>query len=309
MAFTYDTDNIQLGAGKLWVDTGSGEAPVGLTMDAQIVTYEPTYHDIMGNETGEALLDRILKGEKMKIAFTLMEHTNENFERLFPLATKYTGSGTTYGFGRKPFASLIDEAVKVHFHPINQSGSGGVDDETVLTFDWYFWKCVHSGTATVEYTKDGIRAFKVEMDVYLDDTKTAGYQLAMRGDPANTTIDITPPTIASVKEEKSNVLTANLAGTELTGVDVDTNIELVFSEELDSGSALNYKNCACFTASTDAIVDWSAAAITYTAATKTVLINPVASLAGSTSFRLVISGYKDVAGNLIVPVERRFATT
>lgn len=306
MAFTYDAGNIQLGACKIWADVGAGYSPIGLTIDAQVVGYEPTYQEIMANETGDALVDKILRGEKMTVSFTMLEHTNENFEKLVPFATEYTGSGTSYGFGTTPYGSLLDKVFKMKLHPINQSGSGGVDDEAVLTYDWTFWKCANSSPVSIEYNKDGTRNFKVVLDVFVDSTKTAGYQLAIRGDPANTTLDVTPPTV-SVKVEKSDVLTAVNAGTELADVDATTTIQLTFSEELESGSALNYKHYGLYNETTDVGVDLSGATITYTASTKIVLITPASSLSAGVHYVLSIQGVTDTSLNKIVPASRRFA--
>jgi len=306
MPFEYDVSNLSLGAGKFWVDKGGGYTPVGLTQDSQDIGYEPTFQDIMANETGEALLNKILKGEKMTVKLNMLERTAENFKTLFPFATEYSGTGKSYGIGHTPYASLITKAFKLKFHPINQRGTGGVDDETYLDDDWTFWLCANASPVTESYTKDGLRTFQVTLDVFADDTKAEGMRLALKGDPANTTLDVTPPTVSTVKVEKTNVLTTVEAGTELTDVDADTNIEIVVSESLESGGAINHKNYGLYNQTTDVGVDLSGAAISYNDSTKKVTINPADNLSAGVHYVLSIQGLKDTSGNQMVPVARRF---
>lgn len=309
MAWTYDAGNLSLGTCKISIDKGDGEVAVGLTQNAQIINYTPSFQDIMANETGETLINKLLKGESMKVSFEMLERTGENFLSVFPMATEFGTTTKSRGIGATQGSSLLTECFKVHLHPINTSGTAGADDETVLTDDWYFWKCANSGAVSIEFTKDGLRSYKAELDVFVDSTKPAGMQLALNGDPANTTLDTTPPTLSSVKVEKSDVLTAVVTGTELTGVDATTTIEIVASEALTTATAINHKNFALAVATTDAVVDLSGATITYTSATKTILITPASSLTAGASYVLAIQGLKDTAGNEMVPVVKRFAIT
>ena len=308
MSFTYDIDNIKLGACKIWVDKGAGYSPVGMTQDAQTISYTPKWADVMANETGSVLLDKILIGEELKFAMTFVELTEENFKTAFPNATEFSGTGKSYGFGKPQYSKVSDTFVKIKIHPMNQVGTSGADDETVLTDDVTFWLCANVAATPIDYVKDKPNALKVEFDVFWDDTKPAGMKMAVKGDPANTTLDVTRPTVSTMKVEKTNVLTAIAHdGTNLTGVDLDTNIEIVFSEELESGSALNYANYILINQTDGSVFDFSTAAITYTSSTKTVLINPASSITTSIVYAIGVSGVKDTSGNQIIP-DVRFIT-
>lgn len=299
--FTYDLSNLKLGACKVWVDTGGGYAPIGVTVEAQTVGYTPKFTDITANETGNTLLDKYLIGEELKFSMTMLEWTDENFKVMFPYATEFSGTGKSYGFGAPPYGAVSDKFIKIKIHPCNQAGPNNEDDETVLTYDYTFWKCANVAATPITFEKDKPMGAKVEFDVFWDSDKPAGMRLALRGDPANTTLDVTPPTISTLKVEKSDVLTSVVKGTNLTAVDLDTNIEIVFSEAVNLGSALNYKNYILVNNTTGVQVDLSAAVITYDSATFTVLINPAASITTSIVYAIGVAGVKDSAGNVMVP--------
>jgi len=299
--FTYDLDNLKLGACKVWVDKGSGYSPIGVTIDAQTVSYTPKFADIMANETGTTLLDKILIGEELKFSMTFLEFTDSNFKSAFPFATLFTGTGNSYGLGAPIYGKISDNFIKIKIHPINQAGSGNEDDETVLTYDYTFWKAANVVATPVSFEKDKPNGLKVEFDVFWDSSQPSGMRLALRGDPANTTADVTRPTVTTLKVEKSNVLTSVLKGTNLTVVDLDTNIEFIFSEALESGSALNYANYVLVNNTTGVQVDLSAAAITYDSATFKVTINPASNITTAIVYAIGVAGVKDSSGNQIIP--------
>jgi hypothetical protein len=99
--------------------------------------------------------------------------------------------------------------------------------------------------------------------------------------------DTTPPTVASVSP-------ANNA----TGVNVETNVQAIFSEALDSatvtGASFELRTTA------GALVP---AAVTYDSGTRTATLDPTAALAYSTGYTATIkggaSGVKDLAGNAL----------
>lgn len=89
----------------------------------------------------------------------------------------------------------------------------------------------------------------------------------------------------------------------LAGVDADTNIEIIFSEELDSGAAVNpanfiLKDDASYTS--EALV---AASLAYDSTTKKVTINPPASLTTGHTYSLIVHGMKDLTGNQMITPE------
>lgn len=296
-----DLSNLRFGACKVWFDTGGGYFPIGYTQEAQTVAYTPKWSDIMANEVGNTLLDKYLIGEELKFSMTMIEFTEENFKAIYPNATEFSGTGKSYGFGASPYSPISDKFLKIKIHPCNQRGANNEDDETYLDDDFTFWKCANVAATQKTFDKDKPSGAKVEFDVFWDDTKAAGMRLALKGDPANTTLDVTRPTVTTLKVEKSNVLTSVAKGTNLTVVDLDTNIEIVFSEAVESGSALNYANYVLVNNTTGVQVDLSAAVITYDSATYTVLINPAASITTSIVYAIGVAGVKDTAGNQIIP--------
>lgn len=299
--FTYDIANLKLGACKVWVDKGSGYAPIGVTIDAQTVSYTPKFADIAANETGTTLLDKVLIGEELKFAITMLEFTDENFKTIFPFATEFSGTGKSYGLGAPIYGKVSDHFIKIRLHPINQEAAGNEDDEDVLDFDYTFWLCANVVATPINFESSKPNGAKVEFDVFWDSSKPSGMRLGLRGDPANTTLDVTRPTVSTLKVEKSNVLTSVVKGTNLTVVDLDTNIEFIFSEAVDSGSALNYANYILVNNTTGVQMDLSAAAITYDSALFKVTINPAANILTTIIYAIGVAGVKDTSGNQIIP--------
>jgi hypothetical protein len=285
---------------KVYADVGGGYFFLGGTIDAQTLNYTPSFNPIEFNElSGKS--DDILIKEELDFSMTFAEFTRANLKLAFPMWTEFTGTGYSYGIGGQQFTKISTKFFKLLIHPVNQKGANGSDDLTFLDDDITVWKAANIKATPRSFGKDKPEGLTVTFTAYYDDSQVAGMKLALKGDPANTTIDVTRPTISTLKVEKSNVLTVVVKGTNLTTVDVDTDIEIVFSEELENGSAINHANYVLVNNTTGVQVDLSEAVITYDPTTKTVLINPAASITTAVVYAIGVVGVKDSAGNQIIP--------
>lgn len=306
-----DVSKFQIGGGKIWVDNGSGERAIGYTLDDIQINYEPVYRDRKTSQTGETPVDKVLVGERASIEFSILEIINENLMLAIPNMTVFTDTGETLGLGSAPYSSLYDKVVKVRFHPINRLATGSEDDETFLDDDWTFWKCVNAESVAIAF-KSGEsedRAYKVKMDVF-PDTSKASMRLGIKGDPANTTLDVTAPALDDEAAKGVAVLvgvtrTRIEAGSALANAATPTNILITMNEALDSGSALNKANYAYVDeAAPDTLIAITTVAID---ATFKIITLTVPAQTAEHTYRLVFNGLKDLAGNQqTTAISRRF---
>jgi hypothetical protein len=306
--WTYDLANLKLGAGKLFVDTGGGTlAPVGITTELATINYTPKYQPITPNEIPQGDLDELLIGEEFTFSVTLIEMTDANFQLAFPMATRFTGSGVSYGFGRQAFEKISSHFVKLKYHPMN-SVAGAEDDETILTDDFTVWKCAHVGTQQITFEKNKEHGYKMTFKAYWDTSKVAGMRLALKGDPANTTLDIVPPTCSATvgmyADKAGPTYTAVVKGTELADVLIASRLKFVFSEAIEPSSALNYKNYICNNKTTDVALSLAACTFAYDAATFTVTIT-TPTFTTLVHYDIGVCGVRDLAGNQMIPDTRR----
>jgi methionine-rich copper-binding protein CopC len=101
--------------------------------------------------------------------------------------------------------------------------------------------------------------------------------------------DTTPPTI-----------TTKVPASGATNVALNSNIQAVFSEAIQSGTAVITVK--------DAALNTVAGSSAYDANTKTITFTPSASLAASTTYTVTVSGAKDTAGNTMTTTSWSFTT-
>jgi len=307
MAYATDVGEIKIGSAKIWADDGSGYRAIGFTLDDVLFRNMVTYHDTKAGQHGDMIIDKKKIGENAEIEFSMLQSNFDNLKLLLPMSTVYTGSGTSLGIGSEMYGSLLDEAVKVKIHPINQLGTGGVDDETVLTDDIILWKCANAESAEIPMKSSEDKAYKIKMTAFPDTTKTAGMYLGIIGDPANTTLDVTPPTLSATVGVYADLAgptyTAVVVGTELGDVLATSRLKFVFSEALNEASAENYKNYSVTRNDTDTQVNLSVETFTYDG-TNTVTITAL-TLVAAKHYTITVSGVKDVSGNVMIPDTRR----
>ncbi len=300
MAYDVDATNFKISQSEIYYDDGGGEVSVGYTMDDVEIEIIPTWHDIKTGQTGVNIADKKELGVEAHVRFSALETTKALLVQAIPMLTVYTGSGTSYGGGSNTFASLLAKAVKIRIHPIESGAS--LDD------DWTFWKAANIGSFKLGFKADTEQVYAMDFTAFPDSSKASGMMVYLIGDPANTTLDITPPTLSSTvgvyADKAGPAYTAVVIGTELADVLATSRLKFVFSEALNLNSALNYKNYSVTRNDTDTQVDLSGETIAYDAATFTVTITAL-TLVAEKHYTIGVHGVKDAAGNQMIPDIRR----
>jgi hypothetical protein len=300
-----NTSNIIQGPAKIYVDDGlgGGYAAVGLTQNDLMVSFEPQWGEIIAHQLGKRPVDYRYEGGTAKIKFDCLERTNTNLKLAVPTAVTSVVTGEAVSFGTQIGTKLSDKVVKIKVHPMNTRGAGGADDETYLTDDYTFWKCASMSNFEDNLNGDSDRVYPVELVAIPDLTKAAAQNLFIKGDPADASIDSTPPTVSSVKAEKTNVLTA-ITAADLADVDGDTEIEIVFSEFVKEVQLIQ-PYVALIKDSDKTVV---ACTYDYTESTKTLMITPGAALTASAKYHVLVSAIQDLAGNILAGPHMRTFT-
>jgi len=312
MSYTMDATQLKIGAAKIWADNGSGPRAIGYTLDDININFGSTFHDSKTAQLGDMIVGKRLTGQNADIEFSMLETSKNNLILSLPMSTVFTGGGggQSLGIGDDPYGSLLDHCAKMRIHPINQKGTGGVDDETYLDDDVTFWKCANSDPLALPLKSGEDRSYKIKLTAFPDTTKPSGMYLGIIGDPSNTTVDVTPPALndtaaLGVNVLKSAVRTRILSGTALAACDAATDIQVVMNEALDSGSALN-KGTYILNDDATPDVPITITTLAYNSTTFTVTLTIPACTSAHT-YRLGIAGLKDLGGNFqIIPIIRRF---
>ncbi len=306
MAYAVDLSNIVLPQCKIWYNDGGADVAVGYTMDDVQISLSPQWHDFKTGQSGTQIVDKRKIGEDCKITFSALETTKTLLTKALPMLTVYTDTGNTYGGGTNT-DSLFAKAIKIRLHPINDLSSGA-DDETYLADDWTFWKCASVGNFSLGFKADVEQVYKMELTAFPDTTKALPMNLYIIGDPANTTLDIVPPTISATVgmyvDKAGPVYTAVVKGTELVDVLTSSRLKFIFSEALNESDALDYKKYVCINETTDVALSLAACTIAYDSATFTVTIT-TPTFTTAVHYIIGAAGIRDVAGNEMVPDVRR----
>jgi hypothetical protein len=308
MSYAVDASEIKIGSAKVWADNGGGNRAIGFTLDDVVIRKTAEYHDTKAGQLGSMIIDKKLIGESAEVEFSMLQTNWDNLKLALPMSTVYTGTGTSLGIGNDPYGSLLDKAIKLTIHPINQEGVGGIDDETFLDDDVTLWKCANAEGFELPFKSGDDKVYKIKMTVFPDTAKSAGMYLGIIGDPANTTLDTTPPTLSATvgvyADKTGPTYTAVVRGTELTDVLATSRLKFVFSEALEASSAENYKNYVVTRVDTDVQLDISGETISYDPDTFTVTITAL-TLVAEKHYSIGVSGVKDVSGNVMIPDVRR----
>lgn len=124
------------------------------------------------------------------------------------------------------------------------------------------------------------------------DPKDANSQLYKIEDVQNISGDVTKPTVVTVPVDAA------------TAIVVTSNLTVTFSKDIKQADIIA-DNFMLVKAADGSIV---AGALTYTLATKTVTLDPTASLSAATPYILTVSRVRDLAGNVMLPVIVNFVT-
>lgn len=300
-----NTDRIIQGPAKIYYDDGlgGGYEAVGLTQNDLMVSFEPQWGEIIAHQLGKRPVDYRYEGGVAKIKFDCLERTNENLKLAVPTAVTSVVTGEAVSFGTQIGTKLSDKAVKIKVHPMNTLGAGGADDETYLADDYTFWKCASMSNFEDNLNGESDRVYPVELVAIPDLTKDAAQNLFIKGDPADASIDSTPPTVSTVKAEIAGVLTT-ITDADLANIDADTVIEVVFSEKVKEKQMI-VQYATLVKDSDKSVVSCTYA---YVEATKTLTITPGAALTASGKYHVLLSAIQDLAGNLLAGAHMRTFT-
>lgn len=302
MANTGNIDNIKQGAAILFVDDGSGERDVGFTGGDFKLNTEPQVKEILTHQGGEVPVDYRGRGMKASLSVGMMEPTLENMAAILPLSVTYTdGTKKSIGVGLGLNQSYGDKAVKLRIHPINSRGTGGIDDPTWLDEDVSVWRAVNMNAVEEDMSGEDVKMYAVEFTILPDFSKPAGHQLYLKGDPTVADVDVTPPDVETVQAEVSDVLTTvpQGGGSELTGVDTDTVVEITMTEETPAHmSTSKFFQLIADADGASIPCDVTSEVVSGTPNKTKVTLTPSSALSSLTSYWVAVSGVRDVTGNI-----------
>jgi hypothetical protein len=157
-----------------------------------------------------------------------------------------------------------------------------------------------------DYNGKDDRVYDIKLFVIPDLSQPAGQEMWIHGDPAVADVDVTAPTISSLKAEVATVLTAipaDAAG--LADVDADTTIELILDEECKD-TLMNAKH---FSIIKDADKSVVAGAFVHTVVagapnTSKIVFTPTAVLTAAAAYQVLIGGMKDISGNEMAGIKQ-----
>lgn len=150
---------------------------LGITKGGTELEYEPTYHDITADQTGETPLDSILIGEAVKVTTSLLDTTREHMSVVMPTADKEMDDGNIKAvtFGRRPGLRLADHSGVLRVHPIS-SGIGKSDLDAII------YRAANKAKLELAYKLDEEWVIPCEFVGYPDDFRPEGDQLFRIGD-------------------------------------------------------------------------------------------------------------------------------
>lgn len=162
-----DIANVKLGVCNV---TFNG-VPLGHTKGGVVVTYEPTYHDVMVDAYGETPVDKRLLGEKLIAKVPLAEATLANLAIAIPEGTT---SGSKLTIGSSVGDALSDVAKELVLHPV-ENASNNLEDDVV------FHKAVVTNSIELPFQNDAEKVIEVEFTALLDESKDDGNYLGFIG--------------------------------------------------------------------------------------------------------------------------------
>ncbi len=150
---------------------------LGITKGGTSLEYEPTYHDLKSDQTGETPLDSVLIGEAVKVTASLLDTTKEHMAVVMPTADKEMDGGSIKAvtFGRRPGLRLGHHAGVLRVHPIS-AGVGKTDLDAIV------YRAANKAKLELAYKLDEEWVIPCEFIGYPDDFRPEGDQLFRIGD-------------------------------------------------------------------------------------------------------------------------------
>ncbi|RJR31898.1 MAG: hypothetical protein C4574_00665 [Candidatus Latescibacterota bacterium] len=302
--------NVIQGPCLLYVDNGTGERNVGLTLGNVEVNLVPKYREQKFHQFGDTPVDHKMTGLDGSIKFDIAETTIDNLILCMPQATLYTdGADQAVGFGARINEGITDKTVKLRIHPINKlaADGSGDDDPLFLDDDYTFWKVASIKDLNITFKPAEEHSFPCELATFIDNSKPTLHNVVLRGDPDIADIDVTPPAVSSIKAEVSDVLTlipADAAG--LADVDGTSVIEVILGEECKSWMAVQ----KYVTVIKDADKTVVAGAYVHTVVagvpnTSKITFTPTAPLTAAAAYQVLVGGIQDISGNAMAGITQR----
>jgi len=261
---------------------------LGFTQDGAEVEIEEAWEDVVVDEHGESPVDALLTSENLTVTVTLSEFTMSNLRKVIPGATQVIDGGKeAVTFGRTTGFRARSYAGELTLHPIANATADVSEDLTV-------WLAYVSEPVTFSYTYNDVRSYEVTFRALVDVGQDDGRRIAIIGDKT-VSADVTAPAVDSI-----------VPTDEQSGVSVTANVVITMDDnDLDSAS---------MTASTVMLIKDAdgvqvAAALSWDVALSTITLNPNASLSGSSDYRVVVNGLKDVSGNQMTQAFTSIFTT
>ncbi len=157
-----DMQNIEMGPCSLTL----GQAAIGHTLGPVKLNIEPVWRPRREARYGEAIVDSILLGTRVRVTAVIAEKTLANLQAALPAGT----DGTTYlGLGRSPGLRLSTVAQSLTLHPQERTGT---DCDITLP------AAAATGALEVPFADSEERAFQVEFVGLFDTTEDDGERLA-----------------------------------------------------------------------------------------------------------------------------------
>jgi hypothetical protein len=175
------TDESYSGAGSITLTVnkaGFGGSIGAIAQGGGSLASEQSLEDILSDQTGDIILDQVMKGAAVSLDITLAEMTTANWENLVGEGygdTETVGADNLTGYGTsKLYNSAFDFAGQLVGHPIRL----GNDDRSA---DICIWKCV-GNLNSINYSGSEVQGGEFSFTALKDDTKPESINLFARGD-------------------------------------------------------------------------------------------------------------------------------
>lgn len=172
------SDKINIGVCDITFTPDGQLIPIylGITKGGATLEYEPKYHDLEADQTGETILDSILIGEEVKFTTNLLDTTKEHMSIVMPTADKEGGSSLkAVTFGRRPGLRLGHHTGLLRIHPIS-AGVGNVGLDAII------YRAANKAKLELAYKLDEEWVIPCEFIGYPDEFRPEGDQLFRIGD-------------------------------------------------------------------------------------------------------------------------------
>lgn len=172
-------EKINIGVADLTFTPEGSEIPVylGLTKGGTELEYEPTFHDLTSDQTGETPLDSVLTGEGVKVTAQLLDTTLEHISTVVPTADKETKDDkvSAVTFGRRPGLRLGHHTGVLRIHPVS-AGVGKTNKDVII------YRAANKASLNLAYKLDEEWVIPCEFVGYPDDFRPEGDQLFRIGE-------------------------------------------------------------------------------------------------------------------------------